>query len=141
VEDGHGTTVAPYVYHCERPGSWPGPEYVARTLDAGAFATDLRRIVRELDPGRAIFGLRPLQEVLDGALQQPRLDAAMLGVFAVAALALAAVGLYSLFMLVVSERAREIAVRLAVGAAPHEMMRLFIFGGGRLLGGGVGVGV
>jgi putative ABC transport system permease protein len=141
VEDGHGTTVAPYVYHCERPGSWPDPEYVARTLDAGAFATDLRRIVRELDPGRAIFGLRPLQEVLDGALQQPRLDAAMLGVFAVAALALAAVGLYSLFMLVVSERAREIAVRLAVGAAPHEMMRLVMFGAGRLLAGGIGLGL
>jgi putative ABC transport system permease protein len=141
VEDGHGTAVAPYVYHCDRPGTWPDPEYVARTLDAGAFATDLRRIVRELDPGRAIFGLRPLQEVLDAALDQPRLDAAMLGVFAISALALAAVGLYSLFMLVVSERAREIAVRLAVGAAPHEMIQLVMFGAGRLLTGGIALGL
>jgi predicted permease len=141
VEDGHAATVAPYIYTCNRLGAWPDPEYVARTLDAGAFATDLRRIVREIDPGRAIFGLRPLQDVLDAALEQPRMDAAMLGVFAVSALALAAIGLYSLFMLVVSERAREIAVRLAVGAAPHEMIRLVMLGAGRLMAGGIVLGL
>ena len=90
------------------PGAWPDPEYVARTADPGAFATDLRRLVRELDPKRAVFGLRPVQAVLDAALDQPRLDAAMLGLFAAAAVTLAAIGLYSLFMLmVVGARARD----------------------------------
>jgi putative ABC transport system permease protein len=141
AEDGHATNAAPYIYLCETGGSWPDPEYVARTSDAGAFATDLRRIVRELDPGRAIFGLKPLQEVLDAALDQPRMDATMLGMFAMAAVTLAAIGLYSLFMLVVSERAREMAVRLAIGAAPLELIRLVLSGAGRLLLGGIVLGV
>lgn len=141
VEDGHATTVAPYVYYCEAPGYWPDPEYVARTADAGAFATDLRRIVREIDPSRAIFGLKPLQQVLDASLNQPRLDATMLGLFATSAVTLAAIGLYSLFMLVVSERAREMAVRLAIGATPSELIRLVMTGAGRLLASGIIAGV
>src|SRR6185295_10971233 len=112
-----------------------------RTSDPRAFAADLRRIVRELDAGRAIFGLRPLQGVIDAALDQPKFDAAMLGLFAGAAVALAAVGLYSLFMLVVSERARELAVRLAIGASPRELVGLVLTGAGRLLAAGIALGV
>jgi putative ABC transport system permease protein len=112
-----------------------------RTSDARAFAADLRRIVRDLDPGRAVFGLRPVQDVLDAALDQPRLDAAMLGLFAAAAVTLAAIGLYSLFMLIVAERAREMAVRLAIGAAPRQVIGLVMSGAGRLLAGGMLLGV
>jgi putative ABC transport system permease protein len=141
AEDGYGTSAAPYVYTCDPAGSWPDPEYVARTTDVSAFASDLRRIVHDLDPGRAIFGFRPVQEVLDAALDRPRLDAAILGFLAAAAVTLAAIGLYSLFMLVVSERAREMAVRLAIGAAPSQMIGLVISGAGRLLAGGIVLGI
>jgi len=68
-------------------------------------------------------------------------DAAMLGSFAAAALTLAAIGLYSLFMLVVSERAREMAVRLAIGAEPRQLVQLVLAGAGRLLAAGIVVGV
>ena len=119
----------------------PDPEYVVRTSDVRALATDLRRIVRELDPGRAVFGVRPVQDVLDAALDRPRLDAAMLTLFAGAAIALAAIGLYSLFMLLVSERAREMAVRLAIGATPRELFRLVMTGAGRLLASGLLLGI
>jgi ABC-type antimicrobial peptide transport system permease subunit len=85
--------------------------------------------------------VRPLQDVLDGALDQPRMDATMLGLFAGAAVTLAAIGLYSLFMLVVSERAREMAVRLAIGAAPGQMFALVMAGAGRLLAGGIVLGL
>ena len=141
AEDGHASGPFPFLYCCEAGGSWPDPEYIARTSDPRAFAADLRRIVRELDPSRAIFGLRPLQEVVDAALDRPRLDAALLGLFAAAALLLAAVGLYSLFMLVVAERSREIAVRLAVGAAPGGMMTLIMSDAARLLVVGVAIGL
>jgi putative ABC transport system permease protein len=141
AEDGHATSPVPYVYTCDSAGAWPDPEYVARTDDPRAFASDLRRLVRELDPDRAVFGLRPLQEVLDAALDQPRLGAAMLGLFAVAAVTLAAIGLYSLFMLVVSERAREMAVRLAIGAEPWQLVQLVLAGAGRLLGVGIVAGI
>jgi predicted permease len=141
VEDGHAAALTPYVYTCDAPGAWPDPEYVARTSDTAAFAADLRRVVRELDSTRAIFGLRPLQDVVDGALDRPRLDAALLGSFAAAAVLLAALGLYSLFMLVVSERGREMAVRLAFGAAPRELVWLVTLDVGRLLGMGLLLGI
>jgi len=141
AEDGHGSHVAPYVYSCDSAGAWPDPEYVVRTADAASLASDLRRIVRELDPTRAIFGVRPLQTVLDAALDRPRLNATMLGVFASAAVTLAAIGLYSLFMLVVSERSREIAVMLAIGAEPRQMIQLVLSGAGRLLAIGLILGV
>jgi putative ABC transport system permease protein len=141
AEDGHATSPVPYVYACANPGWWPDPEYVVRTADPRAFATDLRRIVREVDSARAVFGLRPLQDVVDAALDRPRLDATMLGLFAGAAVTLAAIGLYSLFMLVVSERAREMAVRLAIGAAPRQMVGLVMTGAGRLLAAGIVLGI
>jgi putative ABC transport system permease protein len=141
AEDGPGTGPVPYVYSCLAAGWWPDPEYVVRTADPRALAADLRRIVRELDATRAIFGLRPLQEVLDAALDQPRLDAGMLGTFAMAAVTLAAIGLYSLFMLMVSDRTKELAVRLAVGASPQQLVALVFSGAGRLLAAGLVVGV
>jgi putative ABC transport system permease protein len=140
-EDTHKASPVPYVYTCTTPGSWPDPEYVVRTADAAALQSDLRGVVRELAPARAIFGYKPLSTVIDAGLDQPRVDVAMLGTFACAALVLAAIGLYSLFMLVVAERAREMAVRLAIGAAPREMVRLVMTGAGRLLAMGLVVGV
>jgi predicted lysophospholipase L1 biosynthesis ABC-type transport system permease subunit len=141
TEDGHGSSATPYVYTCDPAGSWPDPEYVVRTTNARALQADLRRIVRQLDPSRAVFGMRPLQDAIDASLERPRLDAAMLALFAASAVALAAVGLYSLFMLVVAERAREMAVRLALGAAPNQIAALITTAAGRLLFGGIAVGL
>ena len=141
AEDGHAASAAPYIYTCSPAGAWPDPEYVVRTSDPRALVGELRRIVGEIEPGRAVFGVRPLQAVLDAALDQPRLDAAMLSLFATAAVTLAAIGLYSLFMLIVSERAREMALRLAIGAEPSQLIRLVVSGAGRLLAGGIVLGI
>jgi predicted permease len=141
AEDGHAMGAAPYVYNCNPAGAWPDPDYVARTSEPSGIAGELRRIVNEIEPGRAIFGVRPLQAALDAALDRPRLDAAMLALFATAAVTLAAIGLYSLFMLIVSERAREMALRLAVGAEPRQLIQLVVTGAARLLAGGVVLGV
>jgi predicted permease len=141
AEDGPAVSPVPFTYSCVQAGWWPDPEYVVRTADARALAADLRQIVNRIDSKRAIFGLRPLGDVVDGAFDQPKLDAAMLSSFASAALALAGIGLYSLFMLVVSDRTREIAVRLAIGASPAEMIRLVAAAAGRLLAGGIALGI
>jgi predicted permease len=141
AEDGPAVTPMPFVYVCSEPGWWPDPEYVVRTASARALATDLRQVVNRIDASRAIFGLRPLQEVVDGAFDQPKLDAAILISFAGAALMLASIGLYSLFMLIVSDRTREIAVRLAIGASPAEMIRLIGSGAARLLAAGLVLGI
>jgi putative ABC transport system permease protein len=141
AEDGPAVSPIPFYYVCSSPGWWPDPEYVVRTADARALARDLRQIVNGIDAKRAIFGLRPLRDIVDGALDQPKLDAAILTSFASAALALAGIGLYTLFMLVVSDRTREIAVRLAIGASPREIIRLIAASAARLLASGIVLGV
>jgi ABC-type antimicrobial peptide transport system permease subunit len=101
----------------------------------------VREIVHRIDPNRAIFGVKMVDTVIAGALDQPRLNAGLLIVFAAAAIALASLGLYSLLMLLVSERAREMGVRMALGAAPVHVVGLVFAGAGRLLAGGITVGL
>jgi putative ABC transport system permease protein len=131
----------PYVYGCARPGDWPDPEYVVRVADPQRFAAALRPLVRQIDPSRAVFGYRSVSDVLDAAVDEPRMTAGLTTLFAVTALTLAAIGLYGLFMLVVSESRREIGVRLALGAAPTQMVGLVCASAGRLLVLGVLIGL
>ena len=79
------------IYTCQAAGSWPDPEYVVRAEgDPRALAGAIRQLVKSLDSSRPVFGVKPLADVVDAALDQPRLNATVLGTFAAAALALAA---------------------------------------------------
>jgi putative ABC transport system permease protein len=140
-EDGPAADAVPYTYTCANPGNWPDPEYVVRVADPDRFAASLRPLVRQVDAGRAVFGLRRLADALDAAVDAPRMTAGLTSLFAATALTLAAIGLYGLFMLVVSESRREIGVRLALGAAPAQMIGLVCASAGRLLVFGVGLGL
>jgi putative ABC transport system permease protein len=141
-EDGPAAPVVPYVYTCLAAGSWPDPQYVVRSDgDPRALAGAVRDVVKSLDASRPVFGLKPLTDVMDAALDQPRLNATALGTFAAAALGLAALGLYGLLMLLVAQRRRELGVRLALGASPRDLARVVIVGAGRLVGAGIALGL
>jgi putative ABC transport system permease protein len=141
-EDGLAVATAPYVYDCPTAGSWPDPEYVVRARgNAQSLMEEIRQVVHGIDPHRAVFGMKMLDSLLDDALQQPRLNAALLGLFAGTGMLLAAVGLYSLMTLVVTARRREIGVRMALGADARAIVRLVLGGAGRLLAAGVGLGL
>jgi putative ABC transport system permease protein len=142
VEDGPGAPSLPYVYTCASAGSWPDPEYVIRTGgDPRAVMSAVRAIVHRLDPTRAVFGVKTVDSVVAAALDQPRLNASLLSVFAAAAIALASLGLHGVLMLVVSERTREMGVRMALGAAPSQVVQLILARAGALLVGGVAAGL
>jgi predicted lysophospholipase L1 biosynthesis ABC-type transport system permease subunit len=142
AEDAPDAPAAPYVYVCMPMGSWPDPEYVVRTAGSpAALAGTVRDIVQRLDPSRAVFGMQPLATVMAATLEQPRLNAASLSAFAAAALALVAVGLYALLALSVTERRRELGVRLALGATPRGLMRTIVGEAVRLLAFGLAVGL
>jgi putative ABC transport system permease protein len=104
-------------------------------------AAAVRELVRSLDPTRPVFGMRPVAEVIAGSLDQPRLNARVLTIFAAAALALAALGLHGLLALLVAERRRELGVRLALGASSLDLVRLIVGGAGRLIGLGIACGL
>ncbi len=141
-EDGLAMAPAPYVYDCPTAGSWPDPEYVVRARgNAHALMQQVRQIVHGIDPHRAVFGMKMLENVVDDALEQPRLNASLLGFFATTAMLLASVGLYSLITIMVTARRREIGVRMALGADSGEIMRLILGGATRLLATGAALGI
>ena len=141
-EDAPASPVVPYVYTCLAAGSWPDPEYVVRADgDPRAMAVAIRQLVKSLDASRPVFGVKPLAGVVEASLDQPRLNAAVLGTFAAAALVLAALGLYGLLMLLVAQRRRELGVRIALGASPADLVELVFAGAGRLVAAGIAVGL
>ncbi|MEO6223857.1 MAG: ADOP family duplicated permease, partial [Vicinamibacterales bacterium] len=141
AEDGPQIDRMPFVYTCDSAGSWPDPNYVVRTDDAAAMMGRVRNLVGGIDPSRAVFGLRALDDVVDGAIAEPRRNATLVAGFASAALLLCALGLYALFARLVAESRREIGVRLALGARPAQIVRLVLTDASRLLLAGVAAGV
>lgn len=109
--------------------------------DAAALADTARRTIAELRPGTAVQDVKLLGELVDDALGPMRLSVWLMTGFGALALALAAVGIYGVFSYFVSERAREIAVRLALGATPAAVRRLVIGRGLVLAAAGVAAGL
>lgn len=133
-EDSVEAAPYPYVYSCAQAGWWPDPEYVVRAHgDPRALLGSIREVVRRVAPGRAIFGVRTLGETVGQTLDRPRSSAEILALFALAAMTLAAVGLYSLMAHFVSSRRQEIGVRIALGAAPAQIVGAMLRGAGRLI--------
>jgi putative ABC transport system permease protein len=84
-------------------------------------ASMIREAVSEIDPGITVANVATLQQHLEGPRAQPRLNAMILGTFAVAALTLAAIGLFSVMSTMVRRRTREIGIRMALGATRSEV--------------------
>lgn len=106
-----------------------------------AFATTLARVTRQLDPDLPVASMRSMSDRVAGSLVARRSPALLAAMFASVAVLLAAIGTYGVLSYAVSQRRREIAVRLALGAQPREVSRQFLAGGMRLLGLGLGLGV
>lgn len=132
----------PFLYACIPAGGWPDPNYVVRTAGgAGPAIGALRGLVAKAAPGRAVFGVEPLTQLLAASLAQPQLEADCLALFAGFALLLAAVGLYGLISLMVLSLRREMAVRLALGARPSQLAGAVLGNAARLVGWGAAAGV
>ncbi|HKX00172.1 MAG TPA: ABC transporter permease [Bryobacteraceae bacterium] len=141
-EDTLNVTAAPYAYVCMWAGGWPDPEYVVRSQgDPRALARAIPRIAHNVDSTRAVFGVQPLEGVLEEALEQPRLNTRMLALFALSAMLLAAIGLYSVASLAVASRRREIGVRMALGAGAMQIVNHVLASLMRLIAIGTGAGL
>jgi predicted permease len=131
-EEGINTPPAPMVYSCySAPG--PFPHVLVRTHgDPMAMAETIRRRIHELEPGRSVYGTAPLQVYLDDMGFETRLRTLLITLFAGSAVLLACIGLYGTLNYLGRLRRREVGVRLALGALPGQIVRMFLGQGLRI---------
>lgn len=135
-----------YLPHAQLPRSLGGAgrsmAVVMRTQgDPLAAASVLRQSVRAMDPNLPLADVQTMAQVTARALARPSFAASLLGLFAVLALVLAAIGTYATISLLVSERAHEIGIRIALGAERKTILGWILGEGLLLAGAGVAIGV
>jgi predicted permease len=110
-------------------------------FDCATIESKLRDQVQSINPELPVFGARTLDDAVSESLAQRRFSINMVGLFAITALVLAAIGIYGVISYIVSERTHEFGIRLALGAERKNILRMVLRQGLRLAVVGAAIGL
>jgi putative ABC transport system permease protein len=134
--------IAPAMYFPAAARLWPLMDVVVRTAGKPEAAlTAIRQRLHALDSELPMSNVRTMEQWISLASAQPRLNALLLAIFAAVALLIAVIGIYGLLSYSVSQRTREIGLRLAIGAQPAGVLRLIVRQGMAVAMSGIGAGL
>jgi putative ABC transport system permease protein len=114
---------------------------VQSSTEPAAMTAELRRAVTTIDRGEPVSNVRTMEEVSSESTSPRRASAFLLGLFASVALMLASLGIYGVLSYAVTQRTKEIGIRVALGAQPSHILQLVIGEGMWLTAVGIGLGL
>src|SRR5262249_39558153 len=115
---------------------------VVRTeRDPAAMAGAVRNAIWELDKDVTVYDVTTMKDVLYESIARERFTVLLLAIFTAVALILSTVGVYGVISFSVTQRAREIGLRLAIGASPGAVVKMVVGQGARLALIGAGLGL
>ena len=128
-----------YVPQAKSPA--PGTLLVRTAAEPRSMAKALTAAVHEVDPQMAVTRILTLEQARYESMASPRVTARLLGIFAGLALVIATAGIGGVMALMVSQRVREIGIRIALGARPASILQMVLRHGMLLAVLGVGMGI
>jgi putative ABC transport system permease protein len=132
----------PELYITYLQGPPVAPFIVLRTIgDPAALAETVRAEARNIDKNLPLYDVRTMTTLRSDSVATRRFILLIVGAFGALALGLAAIGVYGVMSLIVSERTREVGVRLALGAEPARLLGMIVWQAAKLAGIGVALGV
>ena len=114
---------------------------IRTSASLAAVAPTIRARIRQIDAELPIYGLQTMDEAMSESASQQRFFMTLLAGFATLALVLAALGIYGVISYTVSQRTREMGIRIALGATHHRVVKLVVSHGAMLAAGGVALGM
>lgn len=136
-----GKSLEIYIPYPQSKYFWPETLAVRTAGDPIALAKPVQAAIGRIDKDLALTRVQTLEEVAEGTMVQPRFRAVLAAAFAVAALALAALGVYGVLAFAVTQRVKEFGIRLALGATASGLLRLVLRDGLRIVAIGLAAGL
>ncbi|MGC2280941.1 MAG: ABC transporter permease [Candidatus Acidiferrales bacterium] len=109
--------------------------------DPTQLTSAVRHAVESVDPNQPVTDVKTMDDYLSVVLAQRRLNMTLLAFFAVVSALLAAIGIYGVMGYAVTQRSHEIGIRMALGAEPHDVLRMIVGDGMKLTGVGLSLGL